>query len=344
MERLIKMVEDRRETQIAYFGGAWPTNIGNAFVDLGSIQSLKMAAPNSRIHFVSGLPKWLFMRPDIQSRSIMNRLPRWLFKQTRIKNRSVIKRLRLRGSQNIKKCFDLVSAMKLDYAVVSGMNLCETFIKLFGPTFSKLKRKKVKIIINGGGGAHYSDREVSEFRKFLERIKPYAFISRDEQSFENYRDLAEYSFNGVGCAFFINDHFTPAKLELPKYVILNFDYHLEPELDINDRLIVRTHHSCWGRVPKSHFSKYNTLISDLPQDYLNLYANAEEVHSDRVHACVATLSFGHPCRLYSKTPRASLLDRVGATTIRDKLTYPSAEKIEREKKKQLGFLSNILSS
>jgi len=338
------MIEERRETQIAYFGGAWPTNIGNAFVDLGSIQSLKMAAPNSRIHFVSGLPKWLFARPDIQRGSTILRLPRWLFKQTHIKNRSVIERLPLRGREKIKNCFDLVSAMKLDYAVVSGMNLCEMFIKLFGPAFSKLKDKKVKIIINGGGGAHYSEREVSKFRKFLERIKPYAFISRDERSFKNYRDLADYSLNGIDCAFFINDYFTPAKLELPKYVILNFDHHLEPELDIDDRLIIRTHHSCWGRAPKSHFSKYNTLISDLPQDYLNLYANAEEIYSDRVHACVVTLSFGHPCKLYSKTPRASLLDRVGATTIRDKLTYPNAEKIEREKEKQLRFLSNILSS
>ena len=94
----------------------------------------------------------------------------------------------------------------------------------------RFEKKKVRIIINGGGGSNYSDEEVSEFRKFLKKIKPYAFVSRDEHSFENYNDLAEYSLNGIGCAFFIDDYFTPAKLELPKYVIVNFDNHPEPEL------------------------------------------------------------------------------------------------------------------
>ena len=341
------MIKGKKEIQIAYFGGAWSTNIGNAFIDLGSIQSLKVAAPNSRIHFVSELPMWLF---GIQGRStkyrlfvrFARRLPKWMreIPSRRTKDRIIKKKV----SKNVKYCFDLMSAIKVDYVVVSGEVLCEEFIRLFGPTFSKLKEDKVKIIINGGGGANYSDKEITEFRKFMERINPYAFISRDEQSFKNYQDLTEHSLNGVDCGFFLNDCFTPAKVKLPKYVILNFDHHPEPELNIHDKLIIRTHHSCWGGVSKSYLGKTNTLISNLPHDYLNLYANTQAVYSDRVHACVVTLSFGHPCKLCTETPRSSLLDKVGATTIRDKLTHPNTKKIEKEKEKQLKFLSNILAS
>ena len=346
MERSVKLIEGKTEIEIAYFGGCWSTNIGNAFIDLGSIQSLKVAAPNSRIHFVRELPKWLF---GIQSRSTKDRLfirfarrlPKWM---REIPSRRTKDRIIRKVSENVKYCFDLMSAIKVDYAVVSGEVLCEEFIRLFGPTFSKLKEDKVKIIINGGGGENYSNEEITEFRKFLERINPYAFISRDEQSFKNYQDLAEHSLNGIDCGFFINDCFTPAKLKLPEYVILNFDHHPEPELNIHDRLIIRTHHSCWGGVSKDYLGKNNTLISNLPHDYLNLYANTEAVYSDRVHACVATLSFGHPCKIYTETPRASLLDKICATTIRDKLTHPNTKKIEKEKEKQLKFLSNILAS
>jgi len=340
------MVEGKKEIQIAYYGGCWPTNIGNAFIDLGSIHSLRVVAPNSRIHFVSELPKWLFGIPSRPTKDRLfirfaRRLPKWM---REIPSRRTKDRIVKKVSENVRYCFDLMSAIKIDYAVVSGMVQCEDFIRLFGPTFSKLKEDKVKIIINGGGGQNYSDEEITEFRRFLEGISPYAFISRDEQSFKNYHDLAEHSLSGVDCGFFVNDCFNPAKVKLPKYVILNFDYHREPELNIHDRLIIRTHHSSWGGVSKSYLGKNNTLISNLPHDYLNLYANTEALYSDRVHACVATLSFGHPCRLYANTPRASLLEKVGATTIKDKLTHPNTKKIEKEKEKQLGFLSNILAS
>lgn len=320
--------EDERIT-ITYLGGCWPTNIGNSFLDLGSIQSLKMASPNSIIHFVSELPKWLGWRFGMQNRII-----------------------------------DLIRVTKMDYLVFSGMALCIDFINLRGPTLLKLKEKKVKILINGGGGGNYSHKEIGKVTKFMKKITPYAFISRDEQSFENYKNLAENSFNGIDCGFFINDYFAPAQLALPEYVILNFDSIPEPKLCVNDKLVIRLHHSCCG-IPKmllgaslkgrlvgvsllkdtlllKRFDKPNTLISDLPYDYLNLYANTEETHSDRVHACVATLSFGHPCKLYTKSPRASLLDRIGATTIKDKLTHPDTDKIEKEKKKQIKFLSEIL--
>ena len=201
------------------------------------------------------------------------------------------------------------------------------------------------------GGSDYSKGEIDRFRKFFNEIKPYAFISRDEETFKNYEDLAEHSYNGIDCGFFLKDYFKPARLDLPRYIVLNFDNRPEPnldELDFNDyELIIRTHHQSSSELEKIHkdyFDRPNTLISDQPDDYLNLYANTEATFSDRVHNCVATFSFGRPCRLYSKTQRALLFDRIGAGAIRTKLTYPDTKKIENEKRKQVKFLSDLIGS
>jgi len=117
-----------------------------------------------------------------------------------------------------------------------------------------------------------------------------------------------------------------------------------------DEEIVRTHHASvsiklikkYLTERKKYFGSSNTLISDIPEDYLTLYANTKATYSDRVHACVATLAYGNPARLYSNTPRSLLFDRVGITDIRDKVVYPDLKRLKREKEKQVEFLSSIL--
>jgi len=320
------LTNQNKQKNITYFGGCWPTNIGNSFIDLGSMQSLKMVDSNALINFTSEISKWFFYS----------------------------------NKKNLKNTFNLANVIKSDYIVVSGMLLCDEFIKLYEPIISNLIKKNVKFIINGGGGANYTKNEITNFRNFLKRNPPYAFISRDEPSFKNYKDLARHSYSGVDCGFFVSDSFDPVKLDLPKFTVLNFDkpkFHkflkvIKNKLffkktkkiipEIKNKFVINTHHSCWKNIPRSHFLKPNTLISDIPNDYLNLYANAEETYSDRVHACVATLIFGHPAMLFSQTQRAYLFEKVGAGTIKEKLTYPDMERISKEKKKHLDFLSYIL--
>jgi len=324
MDNIITNQQKRKH--ITYFGGCWSTNIGNAFIDLGSIQSLKMACPDAVVHFTSEMPKWFFYS----------------------------------SRKKFRHSFELVSAIESDYVVVSGMLLCDEFIKLYEPAISALIKKNTKFIINGGGGAKYTQKEIKNFRSFLKRNPPYAFISRDEISFKNYKDLAKHSYNGIDCGFFVSDYFKPAKLNLSEFVVFNFDQskfykflksvknkllfkRFKAQMPkIRNKIIIRTHHSCWKNIPRSHFVKPNTLISDIPDDYLNLYANTKATYSDRVHACVATLVFNHPAMLFSQTQRAYLFKKIGADTIKERLTYPNKKKILEEKQKHLEFLSHIL--
>ncbi len=86
------------------------------------------------------------------------------------------------------------------------------------------------------------------------------------------------------------------------------------------------------------------MISDIPEDYLTLYAGAREVHSSRVHACVAAISYGVPARFYSDTPRGLLFDMVGASAIRDRLVSLDASALESKKQAQLECVRRIVSS
>lgn len=83
------------------------------------------------------------------------------------------------------------------------------------------------------------------------------------------------------------------------------------------------------------------MVSDSADDYLYLYANADCVYTDRVHACVPTISFGNPCKFYYSTPRTLLFERIGIENTKS-MMYPDTHRIETEKKKQVEFLSDIL--
>jgi len=249
-------------------------------------------------------------------------------------------------NRNIKNFFDMSLALQTEFVVVSGCTLTSQ-LGLFSSTLMSLKKRNRKIILNAVGGDSYSQAEVETVREFLKELKPYAIISRDHEAFKNYRDLSEHPYDGIDAAFFVNDYFKPPKLQLPEYVVLCFDNQDEPRIDIDCDLILRTSHYNYppvaGPIVKKVYKRQNLMVSDNPKDYFTLYANAREVHADRVHACIATLSLGKPCKLYNRTKRALIFDRMNLKRIRKELTKPDLERIEREKKKQTEFLKQIIT-
>jgi len=316
-------------------GGGWTTNIGNAFIDLGSMACLNQAALKAdikaNVHITSTFGRWIF--------SYMSR---------------GIKRYISKRPGETKNVFDLSSYAEIDYVVQWGAFLSRHWFQLYGEILSKLSKKGIKIIINGGGIGEnaYSEEEIEKTRECLMKLNPYVFISRDRMTFDSFKDLAEHSYNGIDCAFWVSDAYIPLKLDMPEYIVLNFDKQPEPEGLSADksRLIVRTHHATWHNFPfsqyfimkKSYYDRRNTLISELPYDYLNLYANASVIYSDRVHACVAALSYGNSARLFGSPSRAVLFEKIGAPEIALRIIRSNLDKIAREKQKHVDFLAEIL--
>lgn len=319
----------KQRLTILYSGGGWISNVGNAFIDYGCIYSLKKAIPNCNLYATSNLHYRLIH--DYKIFTVLS------------KNKADSKQ---------KNILNLRNFINADYYVFSGSMLHIKWFKIFWDMIKELAQKNSRIIIYGGGGVSYSQQEIDTVREYLKKLNLFAFISRDEKAFKYYKDLAKYAYNGIDCGFFVNDYFTPPKLEIAAYIILAFDKFKSREPNIaTEKKIIRIHHSPWdiGRFKFFIKSKIKRLsvydfCSDNPEDYLTLYCNCDATYSDRVHACVAALSYGKRARYYTRSLRSLLFDQVGLSDIRRKLVHLDKEKILEKKKRQIEFLQGVLKS
>lgn len=288
------------------------------------MHTIRAAAPCDRVYFASEFPRWFLEHHKSHDCDVMDLLD-----------------------------------IGPDLLVVSGMVCSDEFIRTLGPGIEKAARAGVRIIFNGVGCKTYSDAEISRFKKFLEKIPVSGFISRDEVTYDRFRGSGLNVFNGIDCAFFLPDAHDPLPLRLDDYVAYNFDYLDEPETGDGGK-IIRTHHAylahrqrnsggSLARRIKSIYGRSSpcpgpVMVSDIPEDYLNVYANVRATYSDRVHACVATLSYGNVARLYARTPRAYLFDRVGAGDVKVRPVRLDLDRLAQEREQHVSYLKEAIRS
>ena len=319
-------------TNILYCGHGWAPNIGNAFIDKGILYQLKKSFPNVIIHEVSNTNSYLDNKYSIKR-------PYNLFRNKNIK----------------KKNFDLRTLVKTDLIVLGGALFNINWFKINKTLIDYLINSQKKVLIIGGGGGNLYNKEQTNFiQSILRKINLIVLVARDEPTYESYREYAKYSYNGIDSAFFLNDCFKPAELDYNSYIISVFDFLKEPKEILNHRNIIRLYHN------SSTIIELNSLIrkplktlkimgnkdwvSDYPDDYLHLFANADITFSDRVHACVASLAYGNKAKFYHPTHRSYLFDRVGLSNIRKEVQSLDNDYIVNEKQKQIDFLTEIMNN
>jgi len=299
------------------------TNIGNAFLDIGSQASIKAASPGAHIFQTSSFPRW--------------------YEHTQAQNRGMFRR-------SEPEFYSLVSRAPADFAVFSGMIITEGFIDRYGPSIRRMRDKGVRIILNGAGPVRYNEKETQVCRDFWSEVGLFALVSRDTYSYEAFGDLAENPFDGIDCGFFLSNGFTPENLDSEEYDALAFDSIGEPDgLDDGSRMVVRPHHKMYPTVvakDSDALGKPNAFISELATDYLNIYGNARQVHTDRVHACVASVSYDIPCRLYSDSKRGFLFEKLGVSLdeMQAGLITIDRDLLDNAKKVQIEFLRGLIES
>lgn len=247
--------------RVLYFNNCWFENVGEAFIDIGAMELIKR----------------VFNNPQIVNISAMNNF--------------YIKKLLSDDEQY--EYLGMSRYYSGDYIVFAGLFASEIFIngKLsFSPNMLRnFKKKGAKVIFLGLGQAKYSDTEIDKFKKFLEEIKPELIVSRDNAVYENFKDVAP-SINGIDCAFWVNDVYNPkAHVDVP-YDVVAFNRSEYPKDFTSEREIITAYH--FQYYMNKDKLKNNMLISDTPYDYLTLYANAEKVYTDLVHATIASLQYG----------------------------------------------------
>lgn len=287
----------------------------------------------------------------------------------------------VRFRKRMRNDLNYINYSEPDWFVLSGPLLDKNLPRYYEEAFSKIfANGKTKLILLSAGGIQYDKQEIQTCRDFLTEYKPFALFTRDTVTYDNYHDLAEHSYDGICNAFYCADYYPGYPTDhLGDYIIAGFDNSKEPSFDLTgytpenlaafqsptsafkqiNRLqmmmtenvparsgnftIVRPNHNIM-RLP-IHFllRKPNTFVSQTPFGYLNLYRNSRLTLTDRIHACVATLAYGNPARLYTQSDRSYLLNRVGAGSAKIKPTLVETAYLKEEKRKLLDRLSQVYS-
>lgn len=317
--------------KIIYFGGYYSTNIGNGFYAEGIKYLLNTICSNKyEIHYVSDIADYYWQR--FCSRKMFNHI------------------------------INVLSVEDIEYIVIGGPMLTEYSLSLWEPYFSYIEehKKGIKVVLLSAGGGTYSNDEITFCKKYLNNHRLYALITRDSTAYEHYKDYFDESYNGICNAFFIPDYFIPLNYNGEKYIVSNFETSYEPRIiyendkyhihqsvkirfypllnrfnrntrqTLDNKKIIRTKHTIF-RQGMYNYGDDDVFFSDCIYDYLNIYSNAECVFTDRVHACVATLALGGQAQLFNNTARNALLDRVGASSAKNELTYLNMDLIKNEK-------------
>lgn len=291
------------QLKIGCYIGSWPQNIGNAFFDLGARAILNEAFPDAQFFNIGGAVHWMFNASALRHKeSLFGSRGCGLLKKMNI----------VSPYGNNNNSFEIGEVAEVDALVFAGMSMCREFVENNGRTFLAAAKRGVAVLGLGAGGSCYNNDEIRSFSEFFNSLPRAAIITRDDDTFDMFSGNIKHMVKGIDCAFCLPEYFTPPRLSLPVYDVENFDERFieAPAIDHGDHMVIHTHHDLWGPLSKKYISKPNTMISDVPEDYLSLYSQVNTTYSDRVHACVASLAYGNRARLYSTTPRKALFKKM----------------------------------
>lgn len=324
-------------------------NIGNAFIDFGAEATIKAAIPSAEIikvssfaNFAATMGKTFLLKE--------NKFINWFW--TRIMQKYA-KKLHDKSykSVNTLNVFSPAKIALFDYLIIPGCVLTTPYFVIYGNFLKEKVRQGCKLIFWGASGNHYTEEEIKFVSEWLRKLKPYAICTRDSKAYNYYSSYSNNVFNGIDNVFFVNLLNLPKiKTTMDPYIALNFD---EPKHNYikkaliskhSAKHIVETNHKPFPFSKISALIKKNIMVSEYPLDYLFIYNNVEETHTDRVHACIPTLSFGNKAQLYSDSPRIALFENVGLnlSEMKSKPVSLSREKLYELQQKQINFLKSII--
>lgn len=317
------------QKNIVIYGAGWAHNIGNAFIQFGSRYSVEQVLPQSHVHILDA------NRFDPPLSATLKALVEVTKHVPLPFLRAPIDAAYSRAHASQVKLSSLVA---IDAVILSGVWLTAKYLRAHRTDLLGFRQRGIPVILNGVSGTHYHAEEQEEVTQLLREIQPFAVISRDQPSFDLYRGACERMFSGMDVGFFVRDAY-PHVLPLQRRTVVCFDRGPLPAgLPLTTDTIL-THHTLAAL--RYSMREGATFMSELPEDYLHLYASADTVYSDRVHACVAALSYGNAACLMDRTPRAALFDRVGAGDLRTHPVRLDPSLLAERKEEHITFLRGI---
>lgn len=318
-------------TNIVYFNNCWFTNVGEAFIDIGSYQYIKQIFGNNiHISTITDMTEW-YIDKNKNWRSLYS-------KALKIFNNDAF------GKKYVSKAVNMFELYDADYYVLSGMFGCKAFLETKASReLLRLSKEGKKVLFLGFGGLKYNSDEINSIRDYLKELQPLLVVTRDKQTYENYKNITN-CISGIDCGFWICDTFRPQLKVNKEYDLVTFNRTSEPtQFSNSDRYIIRPKHFQYEFCVKN--LKENVFISDSPYDYITLYANANNVYTDLVHATVISLQYGTPVQFFPVDGRANLFDSlVGISKTSDGYLHLDINKLEKQKRELIHEIRNSINN
>jgi hypothetical protein len=263
-----------------------------------------------------------------------------------------------------KNTCDIRSQTDGDHFVLSGPILSLDFLETYGHFIRKiLERGKSYSLLSVH--AYAEGGEIEVLREFFKSFPPIAFHTRDRDTFEKFRGISALEYDGICFAFFVNKlDCIPTYLREYPYICSSFHNGIEPKVsyDSIEELLARPVENArrlgpltWrvarhfeflrrnastvggaeiirpvhGFYPLTYliFSRPNSYISHNPLVFLGIYKSCKATITDRVHAGVASLSFGNPAFIARLDGRYSLF-RDAPITERNGWFFPKEDELD----------------
>lgn len=298
--------------KVLYFNNCWFTNVGEAFIDIGGMElTRQIFGKNIQIACLSAMTDYYMKYSPEKKKKLITLMSK---------------------SKNILP-FRANEYLTADYVIVPGMVGTLEFLQAPSKKMiDELVSKGCKVIFLGLGCLKYDEEELSTLKKYFEAIKPVLITTRDNETYEAFKDIAP-CVKAIDCAFWGVDAFDPRGFSDKKYEIITFNNTEEPiELRKNNKNVVRPFHMQYSF--KKEDSCNNMMISDTPYDYLTLYANAERVYTDLVHATIISIMYGTPVKCWKVDKRAQVFDALDGIECKDGW-YSVSESVLKEQKKKI---------
>lgn len=339
---------------IGVYAGYWSTNIGNSFFQLGAEYVIKKAFSNANVFLIADEPGYInptkgnpefsfnpvlemdldvvvilgpFIRPEIY-KIISSTL--FILKNKGVKIWAMGVGMMDYSPETILKAKEILQKIDPDIFISRDRETYEAFKSVVRNPYDGIDLGFFSSDIYKGTGVNGKYITLN----FDQLPEPIIKEKIGNQLFEF--DGIEYglSFNDFKKKFYEKGF----KYQFLDRMLFNQKYND----NVGEYKILRTDHRYNPIFLKKVYSLPNTIASDIPYPYWAVYKNSALTISNRVHACVATLSFGNPAWLFSKSPRAFLLDRVGATTIKKGPTTIDLVKLNEEKNNLIQFVKDSI--
>lgn len=338
-----------KRMHVAYAGGFWSTNMGNSFFDLGCLHVLKKILPEAQVSFISEQPgNFWGVKPQNNEKAIdyigsieadylviagpaLGRGYITLWEES-------LKRLTARGCKIV-----FISAGCIEYNAEEAQ-IVRAFLKKY-PHHALFTRDRYtyetfgdcfEISYDGICCAFFSNEYFEPYGLAVDPYVIYNFEKAFEPRFEKNPGANtpnRLEFDGIQWGY------GPFR---KKSLLQRIYYPENYEKSVGPYKILRTMHAPQPSLKGIGLYKGPDMyLSDVPYDYLNLYANARAVFSDRVHTCVAALCFGSEAMLFSDTPRAKIFEQVGASEITTRLVKLDLAYLESKKTALLENLKQV---